>query len=270
MKGMEIALLSGLALFILLYEFGSNLSAPSVSPSTSDETSAADPEPLPASQLTATITAAPPVTAPTLPAGTSQPTQVADDDRNLEAEYDRINTNPDYPSLAMRLTEVSSRRAGQTHTARDLLDALRRQQAWATDDEEVAGHILTAQDRHDGRVFIRIDRSRIEALVAGDELTLPLHQENRNYTLYIDGVEVGEHDEVTWRGHLTDFPADNQVTITQGGRLTLAGITTPSGHYLVEARQGQGWIAASGDLFKQDFSQSDEIYPERQAGAGSP
>lgn len=261
MKRVEIILLCSLALLIVLYEafnerspFGNQPDSELGSTNANVATESPSEQSIAITDQVSVRTAT--VASPVKPAGSIDSVSDA-----MEIEYDRLTDNPDYPAFTMRLAEMSSRRDGRTFSPQATLNALRKPVAWTAADEPGPHLVLSTEARHDGRVFVNLDQTRIEALVAGDEFDLPLLQENSVYRMRVESVEVGDHNDITWHGYLTDFANDNQVSITQGSTLTVAGITTPAGHYVLEAHQGSGWIAAGGDLFKQDFDQTDEIIP---------
>lgn len=177
----------------------------------------------------------------------------------LEARYDEVNQNADYPTLEQRIEEMQGRREGRQFAPQMVIQQMEQSDIWQESDEPGPALTLTDEERHDGRSFVQFEPLRIESLMAGDLLELPLPLEKTTYTLLIESVEVGDHGDITWNGRIAEYSNDNQVTITQGKQLTVAGITTPLGQYVLEARQGSGWIAAGGDLFKQDFEVTDEV-----------
>ncbi|MBK8971415.1 MAG: hypothetical protein IPM37_08660 [Hahellaceae bacterium] len=177
----------------------------------------------------------------------------------LERRYSELNQNADYPTLEQRVDEMQGRRDGQAFSPQSVVKLMEQGAVWLERDEPGPSLKLSDDERHDGRSFVQFEPTRIESLMAGDLLELPLPMEKATYTLLVESVEVGDHGDVTWNGRIAEFTNDNQVTITQGKQLTVAGITTPMGQYVLEARNGSGWIAAGGDLFKQDFEVTDEV-----------
>jgi hypothetical protein len=158
--------------------------------------------------------------------------------------------NPDYPTFELRYEEVLARRDNNFIDATALLTAMAQSAAWKADDKVAEALPLSVEERHDGRQFIRFSPLKLESLVPGDEMEIPIAQHNANYTLRVNQVLAHGDGNVTWYGHLQDFPADNQVSITRGQTLTYGGITTPRGLFVLEARDDKGWIVNSERLFK--------------------
>ncbi len=158
--------------------------------------------------------------------------------------------NPDYPTFASRFDEIRARRDGLHLDPEALLAAMHQPTAWTVDESQAEGLPLTDEERHDGREFIRFSPLKVETLVPGDVIEIPIWQANANYRMQVDRVEAHGDGNVTWYGHLKEFERDNQVTITRGESLTYGGITTPDALYVLEARGEKGWIADSGTLFK--------------------
>src|SRR5690606_11412827 len=151
--------------------------------------------------------------------------------------------NPDYPTFASRFDEIRARRDGLHLDPEALLAAMHQPTAWTVDESQAEGLPLTDEERHDGREFIRFSPLKVETLVPGDVMEIPIWQANANYRMQVDRVEAHGDGNVTWYGHLKEFERDNQVTITRGESLTYGGITTPDALYVLEARGEKGWIA---------------------------
>lgn len=182
--------------------------------------------------------------------------------QDLETAYNRLNDNTDYPSLQHRLQEMRARRGGRNFVAEEVVSAMRASDAWETTDEPGDKLKLSDEERHDGRSFVHFRASKLETLVPGDTMTIPLKQQNREYTMKVSRVEVHDDGNVTWHGRLTEFSNNNQVSITRGESLTVGGFTTPEGHYTLQARGNQGWVASSDTLFKRDPNQTDAVVPD--------
>ena len=108
---------------------------------------------------------------------------------------------------------------------------------------------LDDEERYDGREFIRFSPLKLESMMPGDEMEIPLDQENATFNMVVDSVEVFPDGNVAWRGHFKDFPAENQVSFTRGIDLTVGNITLPDKQFTVQA-QGEkaGWLTASRSL----------------------
>lgn len=190
-------------------------------------------------------------------------TEDADKER-LNAAYQDLNDNSDYPSLDHRLQEMRARRDGRDFQAEKVISAMRASDAWETADEPGDKLKLSDEERHDGRDFVRFRAEKLETLVPGDTMTLPLAQKNQEYTMAVNRVEVHDDGNVTWHGRLSEFPDNNQVSITRGESLTVGGFTTPEGHYTLQARGNQGWVASSDTLFKRDQDKTDAVVPDTE------
>ena len=177
-----------------------------------------------------------------------------------EARYKEINANVTYPSLETRMIEMQARRNGDVFDADAVLAALASPTPWTVDDSAVSSLDLTVEEQHDGREFLNVDRMKIESLVPGDVMELPLAFEGGSMQMEVERVEVSASGAVTWHGRIMDFEEENQVTITQGAAITVGGITTPNGVYMVESRAESGWIVPTGTLFK-NTEEEDGVFP---------
>ncbi len=161
-----------------------------------------------------------------------------------------VGDNPQYPTLDMRLTEMQARRNGEPFDAKQALAALQQPSAWQADDSVAEQLQLSAEERYDGRSFIRFNALKVETLMPGDTLEIPVQQANGTYRMLVENVEAHGDGSVTWRGTLQDFPKENQVMITQSKGITSGGIFTPDAPYVLQAHGEAGWIASTATLFK--------------------
>lgn len=167
-----------------------------------------------------------------------------------EVLLEMTDGNPDYPTFADRVQEVMARRNGEMFDLRALWDASRQDEGWNALQGMPDAPELSEAERQDGREFIQVNPLKIESLVPGDRVTLPINQIGQRYAIRIDNVRVQSGNAITWMGHLEDVDQDYTVVITRGESLIMAGITTPQGHFEMQARGDQGWIASSATLFK--------------------
>ncbi|MBU6952577.1 hypothetical protein [Hahella sp. HN01] len=163
---------------------------------------------------------------------------------------DYAMNNEEYPSIEFRMTEIEARRDGRAFDQEEVVRAMWEPSAWKSDDGIADQLELSDADRFDGREFIRFSPMKLESLMPGDEMEVPVLPQNATYQMVVDRVESHGDGNVTWYGHLKDFEQDNQVSFTRGENLTYGGVTTPEGLYVVEARGDKGWIVNSGTLFK--------------------
>lgn len=191
-------------------------------------------------------------------------------DADLLQEQQLIELNPDYPTMAMRLHEMTARRDGQAFDPAKVRDALAASAAWEPSDDAGAGLGLTEEERNDGREFIEFKRMKLETLVAGDTLELPLNQSGQTYQAEITQALANSDGSVTWHGKLVDelgavtdeSGSAYNVTFTSGQRMASGGMFTPEGHFVIEAVGEQGWIANASTLFKFDENEPDYVIPD--------
>lgn len=185
-----------------------------------------------------------------------------DDDRisRLEERYAEVSNNPDYPQLQTRL-DAMRQRHNKTFEAEEVVDVLAQPEAWVRVDEPPQELPLTPVEKYDGREFIRFNPARVETLMPGDTLEIPVWQLGTRFIMRVDRTETHGNGSVTWHGHLENFNEPHRVTITVGDGLSLGGIDTPNGHYVLQANGESGWIASSETLFKRNEAETDMIIP---------
>jgi hypothetical protein len=179
----------------------------------------------------------------------------------LQETYAEVSDNPDYPQLQDRLDAMQKRHVNKSFDAEQVTDALARPDAWVRVDTPPAELPLTAAEKFDGREFIRFNPTRIETLMPGDTLEIPVWQLGERFTMRVERTETHANGSVTWHGHLDDFSEPHRVTITVGDGLSLGGIDTPNGHYVLQAHGKSGWIASSETLFKRSETETDMVIP---------
>lgn len=175
-----------------------------------------------------------------------------------------------YPSgFETRLDEMKSRRNGRDFDPDAVLAAMQKSTAWQSGNVDVDKLSLSEEELRDGREFINFDRLKLESLVSGDTMDLPIDQIGQTYKTKIENAKSNPDGSVTWQGTLMDGdnPLDDgsgqayEVTITSGNRMVSGGIFTPEGHFVIEAVDDQGWIANASTLFKFDPNVPDFIVP---------
>lgn len=177
--------------------------------------------------------------------------------------------NPDYPSIDMRLHEMHSRRDGTSYDANEIKQAVLEPTAWQSSNAPGEGLDLTAEEQQDGREFITFNRLKLETLVTGDTLEIPIAQTGQTYQAKITASTSNDDGSVTWHGQLHDAlgPISNDsghsydVTFTSGNTMVSGGIFTPEGHFVLESADEQGWISNASTLFKFDENEPDFIIP---------
>ncbi|MBK8972519.1 MAG: hypothetical protein IPM37_14675 [Hahellaceae bacterium] len=153
-------------------------------------------------------------------------------------------------SLETRIELMQARRPDQSFDPVAVDQAVQQPAAWSVDPAVAESLGLDDEERYDGREFIRFSPLKLESMMPGDEMEIPLDQENATFNMVVDSVEVFPDGNVAWRGHLKDFPAENQISFTRGIDLTVGNITLPDKQFTVQAQGEKGWVVNSFTLFK--------------------
>lgn len=181
----------------------------------------------------------------------------------------RVGENPNFPTLYDRLQAMQARRPDARFRPEDVLAAIQQPTAWIADHNAADGLNLSPEERRDGRMFLRLNPLKIETLMPGDTLEMPIAQRKASYTMVVDRVEPHGDGSVTWSGRLKEFEQENQVTITQSQGLTYAGVTLPSDSYVMQVNGEQGWLARGSSLFKAKVP-NDIVLPPHEHDAPIP
>lgn len=170
--------------------------------------------------------------------------------------------------LPQRLAAMSARRNGRAFDPQAVADALKSDVAWESDPSIGNDLPISNAERKDGREFIRINPLKIEALMKGDEISLPITQMKKDgpVRMVVDEVVQGADDNITWHGHLTDFGTENQVSFTRGDSLIVGGVSKPDKNYVVQINGDVGWIVDGFTIFT---GKHDAIVPPGQEGGAS-
>ncbi|WP_054112862.1 hypothetical protein [Marinagarivorans algicola] len=182
----------------------------------------------------------------------------------MHKRYLSVSSNPDFPQLTDRLDRMRLQRPNQVFDAESVLKVLEQPSAWTETDDVPNNMQLNDEDKNDGREFIHFNPLKIEALMPGDTLIIPVAQLQEEFVMIVDSIRYDE-TSLTWEGHIeTNGSERYDVLITQSEKLTIAGINTSTGHYVLQAHDGVGWIASSQTLFKQEFSETDAVLPSEE------
>jgi hypothetical protein len=173
------------------------------------------------------------------------------------------NSEPGQVTLEERLSAMQQRRPEQNFDPVAVAEAAKRQTAWA-EAEEVPKHLpLKPEEFTDGRQFIELDSLKIETLMPGDDFNITIEETGQDYVVTMDRVEKHDYNSISWYGHINgDDGQSYAVSFTRGQSLTVGGMETPDGHYVLQAHGDNGWLASSGLLFKVDPNVDDAIYPD--------
>jgi hypothetical protein len=174
-------------------------------------------------------------------------------------------TNDIHPEFQERFRAMQQRRPNTQFDATAVEAAIKRENLWATATQPAKTLTLKPEELTDGRQFIHFDSLKIETLMPGDNLKIAITEFKQDYEIVIDRIEQHDYENITWHGHIDAGDGQNYtVSFTRGENLTVAGIDTPEGNYVLQAHGNDGWIASSGLLFKVDPTESDVIYPPEE------
>lgn len=166
-------------------------------------------------------------------------------------------------NVLIRLEQIKERRPEVSLSGEQLAQLIAKPNAWAPTDKPAKNLPLEPAEFNDGREFIQMDTLKMETLMPGDQLEIPLQQQAKTYKVVIDDVVKQTSDTISWYGHIdADDGQSYSVSISRGKQLTVGGIDTPEGHFVLQAHGSDGWIASSDTLFKVNPEVSDEVYPE--------
>ncbi len=179
----------------------------------------------------------------------------------LEQRYQSLDDNARYPTLESRLTALRELYPYREFSGDDVVDLMSRPNAWQPTSQVPDSLPLTDIQRNDGREFIELNPERLELLLPGDNIELPLERLGMHLKMEVDSREVLPGGGFTLHGRVLGTTELMRVTITQNAGLSIAGIDTPQGHVVLQANDDHGWIAASETLFKQDPHRSDMLLP---------
>lgn len=167
-----------------------------------------------------------------------------------------------YQYIEDRLNIMRERRPGVSYDPVLVAAAMARQDAWKPSPTVPSDLPLSQEDLNDGREFINFDSLKIETLVPGDTVKLAIEDTDQEYDVIIDKVEQQDETRITWTGHIDGHDGQPyHVSITKGELLSVGGIDTPDGHYVLQAHGDKGWVASSGLLFK---NHADPIVPPEE------
>jgi hypothetical protein len=163
--------------------------------------------------------------------------------------------------LTERLQAMHNRRAGQSYDRDAVAAAVARNSAWRPLAGIPDSLPLTPVERNDGRQFIEFDPLKLETLMPGDEITIAVTEHGIEYRGRIDSIEIHDGGSISWFGHLVGLDNHYSMTFTRGKSLTVGGMDTPEGHYVLQSHDELGWIASSETLFKRNPDETDAIIP---------
>lgn len=166
------------------------------------------------------------------------------------------------PELQERIAAMYQRRPAQQFSNTEVVAAVNRTTSWTPATEIPRELPLKPEEFTDGRQFIELDSLKIETLMPGDRISIQVDKNAKDYQVTIDRIEKHDYNSISWYGHIQgDDGQKYNVSFTRGEQLTVGGLDTPEGHYVLQGHGDKGWIASSQLLFKADTSVSDAIHP---------
>jgi hypothetical protein len=166
------------------------------------------------------------------------------------------------PDIQERLDVMQKRRPDAEFSSAAVEAAMKREDLWGAPKQIPKDLPLKPEEFVDGRQFIAFDSLKMETLVPGDSLKIAIDEHRQNYEIIIDKVEQHDYESITWHGHLDGGNGQTYATsFTRGKELTVGGIDTPEGNYVIQSHGDKGWVASSGLLFKADPDGDDIVLP---------
>lgn len=199
----------------------------------------------------------------------ASPTTIGDNDQlnNQRAVPNAASTSSTdeqtlAPELQERLAAMQQRRPNQPFSNSEVAAAVNRTSSWKPTEDIPLELPLQPEEFTDGRQFIELDSLKIETLMPGDQISVRVDENAKDYQVTIDKIEKHNYNSISWHGHIEgDDGQKYSVSFTRGEQLTVGGLDTPDGHFVLQAHGNKGWIASSQLLFKADTSVSDAIHP---------
>lgn len=189
-----------------------------------------------------------PDTSVTNPAPT---TAIASSPQTAPQTTAKADQKTDYRYLQDRLEAMQQRRPTMQFDPAQVAAAIERDTAWKPLKELPKELPLKPEEFTDGREFISLDSLKIETLMPGDKMRVPIKAVGREYEVIIDNIEKHDYNSISWNGHIEGGDGRNyNATFTRGESLTVGGMDTPDGQYELQAHGNNGWIASANVLFK--------------------
>ena len=201
---------------------------------------------------------------------TEQPVQISEDFQGTETvnkpEVTDVTeqevANLDVMSARYRLQKIHERLPNSDITEEQILTAMAEPSLWKQLNTVPENLPLSEEKIRDGREFVSLDSLKLETLVIGDTVELPLTQTGRTYFMKVERVQDMGDGNTTWSGQLTDSGAYHHVSFTRGASgVTVGGINSPDGHFTVEGRGDTGWIVLSR-VDAMNREEGDAVIPE--------
>jgi hypothetical protein len=166
-------------------------------------------------------------------------------------ETTKAEQKTDYRYIKDRIEAMQQRRPNMKFEPAEVAAAIERDTAWKPLKDLPKELPLKPEEFTDGREFISLDSLKIETLMPGDKMRVPIKAIGREYEVIIDNIEKHDYNSISWNGHIEGGDGRNyNATFTRGESLTVGGMDTPDGQYELQAHGNNGWIASANVLFK--------------------
>ncbi|PUA26852.1 MAG: hypothetical protein B0W54_20705 [Cellvibrio sp. 79] len=188
-------------------------------------------------------------------------------DTSLIAANSKLGTSSSHApitsaELKTRMDNIKQRRPNLDYSPEEVAAAVARNTSWSPAETTPKNLPLKPEELADGRQFIQLDTMKMETLMPGDAINVRVDENAKDYEVVIDKVEKHDYSSISWYGHIQGEDGQKySVSFTRGEALTVGGLDTPDGHYVLQAHGNNGWIASSQLLFKADPEVSDVIDP---------
>jgi hypothetical protein len=157
----------------------------------------------------------------------------------------------DFRYIQDRMTAMQERRPDMKFDPAQVAAAIDRDVAWKTLKDAPSELPLTKEELTDGREFITLDGLKIETLIPGDRVRIPIKELDGEYEITVDTVEKHDYNSISWNGHIEGGDGQNYyATFTRSASLTIGGMETPEGQYQLQVNGDKGWTASADLLFK--------------------
>lgn len=184
----------------------------------------------------------------------------------LSEQYQKINKNSAYPTLDSRMDALLERRPNTNISKELLLQNLAEASAWKSSNRivEDTSHGIDSNQSASKKYVVEFNRGKIETLMNGDTLEIPIPETGNSYVMRVDNIQANGDGNITWSGVLlNENGGDYPVTFTQNqATLTVGGVSTPTGHFGLEARESEGWLMASRVMTRAHGDKPDFIIPK--------
>lgn len=199
-------------------------------------------------------------------ASASTPSTGSSKEKSPGERYLAVNRNAAYATLEDRMAELGRLRPRSQPSAEEVARLMEEPAAWAKGTFSPSD-VDTPDERQrptSDKQYIAFNARKIETLLPGDKLEIPIEAARATYVMTVESVQNHGNGDITWSGSLDDDSGTYPVTFTQNeAALTVGGVSTPAGHFLLEVRNGKGWILTSRVMGDGGSGEPDFATPPR-------